>query len=98
MDVYYFHDRSYGTLLVHYFQVKFQLFFAMPYCSILFVLSEQYSLNWRISIVIYPDVQGEGSRVSLEHVQSTVLRRASATSSSISKTYCPNAIIVNSLS
>ena len=97
-EVFYFEDRSYGTLLVHYFQVKFQLFFAMPCCSILFVLSEQYSLSWRISIVVCPDVQDEGSRVSLEHLQSTVLRRASVTSTSISKIYCPNAIIENSLS
>ena len=29
--------------------------------------------------MVCPDVQGEGSRVSLEHVQSTVLRRASVT-------------------
>ena len=97
-EVFYFEDRSYGTLLVHYFQVKFQLLFTMPYCSILFVLSEQYSLSWRISIVVCPDLQSEGSRVSLEHLQSTVLRRASVTSTSISKIYCPNAIIENSLS
>ena len=82
-EVFCFEDRSYGTVLVNYFQVKFQLFFAMPCCSILFVLSEQYSLSWRISIVVCPDVQGEGSRVSLEHLQSTVLRRASVTSTSI---------------
>ena len=44
-DVFYFEDRLYGTLLVHYFQVKFQLFFAMLYYSILFVLCEQYSLR-----------------------------------------------------
>ena len=97
-ELFYFEDRSYGTLLVHYFQVKFQLLFAMPCCSILSVSSEQYSLSWRISIVVCPDVQGEGSRVSLEHLQSTVLRRASVTSTSISKIYCPNAIIENSLS
>ena len=98
MDVFYFEDRLYGTLLVHYFQVKFQLFFAVPWSSILFVLSEQYSLSWRISIVVFPDGQGEGSRVLLEHQQSTVLRRDSVTSTSISKIYSPNAIIVNSLS
>ena len=63
MDVIYFEDRSYGTLLVHYFQVKFQLFFAMPYCSILFILSQQYSLSWRISVVVCPDGQGEGSKI-----------------------------------
>ena len=89
-EVFYFEDCSYGTLSVHYFQVKFQLFFAMPYCSILFILSEQYSLSCRISIVVCPDVQGEGSRVSLEQLQSTVLRRASVTSTSIFKIYCPN--------
>ena len=72
-DVFYFEDRSYGTLLVHYFQVKFQLFFAMPHCSILFILSEQHSLSWRNSIVVCPDGHGEGSRVSLEHLQSTML-------------------------
>ena len=44
------------------------------------------------------DGQGEGSRVLLEHLQSTVLPRASVTSTYISKIYCPNAIIVNSLS
>ena len=49
-------------LLVHSFHVKFQLCFAMPYCSMLFALSEQYSLSWRISIVVCPDGQGEGSR------------------------------------
>ena len=91
-EVFYFEDRLYGTLLVHYFQVKFQLLFAMPYCSILFVLSEQYSLSWRTSIVVCPNVQGEGSIVSLEHLQSTVLRRASVTSTSMSKIYCPSAI------
>ena len=76
-DVFYFEDSSYGPLIVHYFQVKFQLFFALPYCSILFVLCEQYSLSWIILIVVCPNGQGEGSRVSLENVQSTVLRRAS---------------------
>ena len=40
-DVFYFEDCSYGTLLVDYFQVKFPLFFAMTYSSMLFVLSEQ---------------------------------------------------------
>ena len=66
MDVFYFEGRSCGTLLVHYFQVKFQLIFAMPYCSILFILSERYSLSWRISIVVCPDRHGERSRVLLE--------------------------------
>ena len=59
----------------------------MPYCSTLFVLSEQYSLSWRISIVVCPDGQGEGSRVSLEHLQSTVLRKASETNTSTFKIY-----------
>ena len=45
--------------------------------------------------MVCPDGHGEGSRVLLEHLQSIVLRRASVTSTSISKIYCPNAIIVN---
>ena len=57
----------------------------MPYCSILFILSEQYSLSWRTSIVVCPDGRGEGYRVSLEHLQSTVLRRACVTSSSVAR-------------
>ena len=97
-DVFYFEDRSYGTLLVHYFQVNFEFFFAMPYCSILFNLSEQYSLDWRISNLVCPGGIGEGPRVLLEHLHSTVLRKGSVTSTSISKIYCPNAIVVNSLS
>ena len=87
IDVFDFEDRLCGTLLVHYFQVKFQLFYAMPYCSILFILSEQYSLSWKILIVVCSDGHSEGSRVSLEHLQSTVLQRASVTSTSISKIY-----------
>ena len=70
----------------------------MPYCSILFILSEQYSLSWRILIAVCPDGHGEGSRVSLEHLLSAALQRASVTSTSISKIYRPNAIIVKSLS
>ena len=57
-----FKYRSYDTLLVHYFQITFQLFFAMPYCSILFILSEQYSVSRRISVVVLPDGQGKGSK------------------------------------
>ena len=67
----------------------------MRYCATLFILFEQYSLSWRISIEVCPDEHGEGSRVSLEHLQSTVFRRASVTSTSSSEIYCPNAIIVN---
>ena len=59
MDVFNFEDRLHSTLLVHYFQVEFQLFFAMLYCSILFILSEQLGLSWRISIVVCPDKHGK---------------------------------------
>ena len=95
MNVFYFEDRSYSTLWAHYFQVNFSYFLpCRTSCSILLVLSEHYSLSWRISIVVCPDVKGEGFRVLLEHLQSTVLRRASVTSTSFCKIYCPIDLLI----